>query len=214
VFDSSAALKTRTITHEVVVYSEQDTTTPVGGLILGTTWGAGIRTRIDVTQFDANVKLSLGTVAAAASIGLASASYTIEGLGVCDPQILAMLPGPGRFDETTRKRIFAAIQQVKTQFLLPKRGITSVPFRILVSSTSTHFPSPLARARAQLFAMRQIRDGVPEKTALATATKHALNGPAVTSVYRDWASVTTPNAAPSPEAMRRADAWLDSIDLG
>ena len=211
VFDASAALQTRTLTHEVTVHSEQDTTAPVGGLILGTAWGAGIRTRIDVTRINAKVKLSVGAIAAAASMGLVSASYTIEGMGLADPFILAMLPGPGRFDEPTRMRISAAIHAVKQRFLLPRRSLTSVPFRILVPNPSAHFPSPLGKARAQLFAMRQLRLGAPEAAALAGAARHALNGAVVSAVYRGWAGITSPTAAPSADVVRKADAWISSI---
>jgi hypothetical protein len=212
-FDASAAFKTRTISHEVAVFSEQDTTTPAGGLILGTTWGASIRTRIDVTNFDSKVSLSLGAVAAAASIGLVSASYTIEGIGIADPSILAMLPGPGRFDEGTRKKIFEAINMVKNDFLLPKKGISSVPFRILVSNPSLHFASPLARARAQLFAMRQLRDGLTENAALSRAGTLSLNKAAVTAAYREWAGIQSPATAPSGAVRKRAETWLEDIDL-
>jgi hypothetical protein len=212
-FDVSTALKTKTIAYDVAVYSEAVTTTPPGGLILGTWWGAGIRTRIDVTNFNAKVNLSLGAVAAAASIGLVDASYTIEGIGVADPAVLALLPGPGRFDDQAYKQILACVAKVKADYLVPQKGITSVPFMILVSNPGQTFAAPLDRARAQLFAVRRLRDGIPEAKAISGAGAAGLDAIAVQDLYRQWAGLAA-GATPSSAARDWAQNWLDSIDLG
>src|ERR1043166_1062434 len=52
--DFKTSFKSRTIAYDVVLYSEVITSSvPNGGLIYGTRWGAGLRTKIEVTNFDA-----------------------------------------------------------------------------------------------------------------------------------------------------------------
>jgi hypothetical protein len=213
--DFSTSFKSYIIAYDVVKYSEVVVEvvvgSPNGDLIYGTRWGAGIRTKIEVTNFDSKFDLTLGNIAAAASIGLVNACFTVQGLGVSDPKILGLLPGPGRFDEKTHTQIKSAINRVINDVLIPGAGLVSVPFMILVLNSRLTFAGPVLRSRSQLYTIRRIRDGVSETVAVKNAKVSAADETLVLSLYRNWAETTAENPVPNESARRRAKAWLDQV---
>jgi hypothetical protein len=218
VASASATLQTQTYAYDLMYYApgvmNNPKDQPNGGLILGTWWGAGIRTRVQVMNFDAKVQMTLGTIAAAASIGLVDASFSVEGLGMADVSMFSMLPDPGKFDQNSLKLILRAMVEIEKSVLIPKKNLVAVPFMILVSNAGQSFADPIGRAHAQLFAIRRIRDGIAQDVAIANAVAANLDPATVELVYTKWANTSPGTPVPSPTAVQNAKAWLDRAKLG
>jgi hypothetical protein len=214
VADAAASFQTRTYAYDLVYYTPVTTTTPNGDLIFGTWWGAGIRVRLEVTNFRAKVNLNLANIAAAASIGLVDASYSIEGLGIADVSIFKLLPAPGRFDDGSLKKILQAMNNVDKNILMPKKNLVAVPFMIWVANAALTFATPVDRARSQLYALRRIRDGLEQGKAVAAAKKDGIDPLLVETIYTQWALTTAASPSPSAQAITRAKVWLDRASLG
>lgn len=215
VASAATSLNGKTIAYDCFLYYEvlpEGGADPIGGLIYGTRWGSGIRTQIDVTSHQGNFDLTLGNVAAAASIGMVSASFSIQGLGFSDRSILGILPGPGRFDSQSYKQILAAIAKVRSEVLSKKKSLTPVPFMILVQDPKVSFASPITKARSYLYAIRRIKEGESEVDALIKVPSD-LDPVTVKKVFRTWAQTNDAFPIPSEKAQRSAKVWLSSAGL-
>jgi hypothetical protein len=211
--DDSANFKTQTFIHDRAYYAQGVSSAPNGGLIYGTYWGAGMRVRVNVTDYTAKAQLSLANIAAAASIGLVNASFSIEGLGIADLSVFKLLPGPGRFDEDSLKKILQAMQDVEDNLLKPKKNLVAVPFMIFVSNRNVTFGNAIQRGKSQLFAIRRIKEGLQQDEAIAAAARANVDPIVVETIYSQWARTTAATPKPDADAIRRATDWLKVADL-
>lgn len=214
--NASTSFKSKTITYDAAMYANSPIQNPPqGGLIFATRWGAGLRTHIYVTDFAAKIDVNLANVAAAASVGLVSASYRVEAFGINDRKVLKAMPPPGRFDEGSYKLILGFVDSVLRQNLIPKEKLVAVPFMIAVDNPAVTFGAPLDRARTALFAMRRIARGVGRADAIGAArTADGIDPIHVETIYTQWARTTAQQPVPSGAMVDRAQAWLDKIKLG
>jgi hypothetical protein len=214
VADASTSFQTRTFAYDLMYYAPGRTDKPNGDLIYGTFWGAGIRVRVEVTNFTAKVDLTLANIAAAASIGLVDASFSVEGLGIADVSIFKLLPPPGRFDDNSLKQILDAMNDVEANILIPKKNLVAVPFMIWVANAQLTFGDPVQRGKTQLFAIRRIKDGLEQDKAITAATNAGLDPLLVETIYTQWAGTNAGALKPTADAIRRAGDWLKTVNLG
>ena len=209
VANASTSFRSVTFTYDAARYTESGLVNPpLGGLIFGTRWGAGLRAHVYVTEFDAKVDVSLANVAAAASVGLVSASYRVDVFGVKDASLLKDMPSPGRFDQSTYKQLQAFIEAVKNKSQQATNQLVSVPFMIAVDNPTRVFAEPTQRARTALFAMRRIAQGVTRDVALKSAQDLGIDLFFVETIYREWAGTTELDLTPSKSARDEASKWL------
>jgi hypothetical protein len=212
--DASASFQTKTYAFDLMYYASSTLiSSPNGGLIYGTWWGAGLRIRIEAVNFTAKVDFNLATIAAAASIGQTDASFSIEGLGIADISIFNLLPGPGRYDDNSYKQILQAMADVENNILIPQKNLVAVPFMIWVANAGLSFGTPIDRAHAQLFAVRRIKDAVPQDQAIAAASLAGVDPATVEIVYTKWAGTSSTNLTPNATAVGRAKDWLSRSNL-
>jgi hypothetical protein len=204
--DSSSSMKSQTLTYDVALYGEVIAPVPIGGLIYGTRWGAGIRTRITVFDAESKTNMKLSSVAASTSLGLCNATYQVEGLGITSPSLLGLLPGPGRFDANGHAQLTAAIRAVVDNILKPKQSLTAVPFMIFVSNAA-FFANPIERARSFLHGVRSIAWQSDLKGALDKAER-ILDPIAIRTAYEHLAPGTADTAHPPANSIEQAKAWM------
>ena len=209
VVDTSSSYSSHTITYDVALYSEIIDSVPNGGVIYGTRWGAGLRARITVFNLDVSIDLKIGVVAAAASLGLVNASYEIEGMGISDRRLLALLPGPGRFDAKGHAELMGAIRGVVAEVLVPKKDLSPVPFMICVSNAG-FFAPPIERARSFLAGVRAVAYKNPLKSVLTDAER-ALDPIAIETSYRQLCGDLLADSGPPPESVESAKKWLSPL---
>src|SRR5579871_811233 len=202
IVDQSSSFKSTTITYDVALYSESLDAQGNGDVIYGTRWGAGLRARITVYDFSFKPALSIGTVAAAASLGMVDASYQIEGIGISDPSLLKMLPDPGRFDEKSHGQLMDAVKQVESTILAKKQGLTAMPFMIYVANAA-FVQEPIERARSFLFGARAVAQKNDLKSALAKA-EESLDTVAIRTAWDHWCPNTPDNHGPPPAGIENA----------
>ncbi len=211
IVDRSSSFNSTTITYDVALYSEALDSQGNGDIIYGTRWGAGLRARITVRDYQSKTTMSLSSVAAAASLGLVDASYQIEGIGISDPSLLKLLPDPGRFDEKSHGQLMDAVKQVETSILATKQGLTAMPFMIYVANAA-FVQEPVDRARSFLFGARALAEKNPLRGALARADQ-SVDAVAVRTVYQKWADGTPEDHGPPQAAIDAATSWLQACGL-
>lgn len=206
VVDIASRYSSVVIAYDVALFSETPLGTPPNGFIYGTRWGAGLRTRVTVFNFDVKSDFKLGTIAAAASLGLCEASFHVEGMGISSPEILSYLPGPGRFDEHSHSEIMKAIDKVRKEVLAPKKGLTAVPLMILVPSAA-FVSNPIVRAQSFLYGVRGVAYGKSLNFSLEEAGV-SYDPIAIRTVYARYCPKAGDDETPGKDSSDQAKDWL------
>ncbi len=192
------------------VASADSATKPTDANIVNKTrWGYGLRIMFRVQQLDASASLNFATIGANVQLGLLSASYEVQTLGLGPLALTAILDGISQFG-TINRDTFAdlnttVIDNVKKVIADPQAILTVRPLAVQVN-----FPveqNPIDKAQSEVFAMRRIREGTDLKDALAKA---GLNRSVddIRAVYLKVAGNIPEDQKPPQSARDFAKAWL------
>jgi hypothetical protein len=204
--DIASAYNSWLFTYDAMAYAETKANPPNGGLIFATRWGAGFRMTLRVWDFDAKAGVSLGIVAASAELGIVNASFEIAGFGFSNPDVLNLLPGPGRFDRKNYQRILDAGNAIQKYLKdhAADPSIKAVPFQVLMATPASGELD--AAAHSVVFAMRAIADDQSLAEALESENASRFDRAVVKAVYAKHA--TGPLHSPTDDEESFAEAWL------
>lgn len=205
--DLATAYKSWTLTYDAVLFTETQASPPLGGLVFGTRWGAGFRLNIHMWDVTSKLDLSLPWVAAGVELGLLRTSFEIEGIGFSDRNLFKLLPGPGRFDFDAYKRVLDATEAIKAYLGSNTDNLTPLPLQVLIGAPQ--LPSPIANARAILYAAKMIERHVPFSEAWSAASGGGIEKEVLRSTYKQFVKDFTPDKAPTESDAGRAERWLD-----
>ena len=180
-------------------------TTPIGGKIYGTRWGAGLRVILKVSEFQQKAELKFGAIAAAAELGLAKVEYQIRGIGISTPSILKVLPGPGEFDFNSYNQILEAASKVKRYMADNHDQLKPEPFQVFMSEESNQ--DLFRETQSVIFAARNVTSRKPLAEAIANAGGR-FSVDIITAFYLKM-GLTDDNARPSRDDRREASDFLD-----
>jgi|GEM_PF-838224 len=209
VFDTAASGETKSLTYNFVWHElrtiEKD---PVGGLIWGTRWGAGIRVHLRTKTLATNAKLTLGAVAAQVELGEADSRFEVETFGITDQSFIAELPGPGRLDQAAADTLTKLGDKLH-DYTVKQRKAKLVPRPYELLAPPDFFQIPVYNALSFVFAAAQMKKGVSYDQALKTAAKFDNVSPLkVHRLYAKWGAPLNGDA-PSKAIVERAAKFLD-----
>jgi hypothetical protein len=181
-------------------------TPPVGGILWGTKWGAGLRITVRVQTSQSQLNLTLAELGTRVELGTLSASFETETFGIAAGSYIAKLPRPGRLDNATVKVLLSAADEIKNAGAAIKATWTPLPFRVQLPRSV--FSNQVYGALSTAFAARQIRNGTSYAQAVAKAKAHPhASWLAVHHLYESLALSLDDKAV--PEAQRHvADLYL------
>ncbi len=196
------------LTYEVMMFSDKVSTKPVGGKIYGTRWGAGLRVMLKVANVDINAeaKLTFGAIAASAQLGMASVEYEINVIGINDPKIVSLLPGPGEFNFESYSKILDAADEVKKYMSKKDAKLEAKPFQVFL--TDDFKRDVFKDSQSVIFACRQVMN----KTNLLNALKKAdsrYNKEIIKSTYKKF-GINDQTERPNKDKRVKAEHFLNA----
>ncbi|WP_306349831.1 hypothetical protein [Flavobacterium sp. '19STA2R22 D10 B1'] len=150
------AYKSFFLSYEAMLFTEKISTQPIGGKIYGTRWGAGLRVILKISDVQANASFNFGMIAAASELGLANVEYEINGIGINNPAILEVLPGPGQFNFDNYTKILNAADEIRKYMAKNPGQLRAEPFQVFISDELES--DVLKDSQAVIFAANQLRD--------------------------------------------------------
>ncbi|HOX57896.1 MAG TPA: hypothetical protein PLC99_13495 [Verrucomicrobiota bacterium] len=143
---------------------------PVGGLVWGTKWGAGLRVKLRILTTTSHASLGLPQIATQIELGSLQASFEAETFGIPDPRLAAGLPGPGRLGKAALKDLLKVADRIKKDADNNNTGDWSaLPFRVQLPRSA--FEDRVYEALSTSFAAHQIKRGVSYANAVEAARK-------------------------------------------
>jgi hypothetical protein len=206
--------RTRVLVREVSTWDEHMPPLQTPGTVIGTRWGVGFRIVVAVTGFEADVSLDLNRIKAAVQIGAATASYSIEGIGIAEPSFFSHVPGPGQFDQETMDAIEGTADALANWIATHEKDAVSraVPFHV-----ATRHPLEFTEsvdARAVYFAVTRIHKRRPFHMARDGAVFRDIDVGVLKNVYREFCGAQIlVHGIPSPAQKRAAEEWLAEAGL-
>ncbi|MDQ1638800.1 MAG: hypothetical protein QOF62_2139 [Pyrinomonadaceae bacterium] len=174
-----------------------------------TRWGYGLRILFRARQLDTSVKLNLAILGAAVELGLASASYEVQTIGLGPMALGAILDGISQFG-TLRGDTYHDLNTTvigNISKLIKDHAAEFVPRPIAVQLRIPVEQDPIPKAHTEVFAMRRVREGLSIKDAVARAGgKYDEN--VIRAVYRKIAPGLQDTKPPSESAKDKAKQWL------
>jgi len=209
VFTGSGKLHENAFWLDAVAFADSPTRTTNENIVKKTRWGYGLRMMFRAQQLDASVKLSFPLLGAHVDLGLASASYEVQTIGLGAQALASVLGSLSQFG-TLRGDTFHDLNTTVindlTQ-LIAQHGTEFHPRPLAVQVKIPLELDPIVKARSEVFAMRRIREAASLKDALARAGA-AHNADAIRAVYRKIAG-DLPETQPPPKSAREtAKEWL------
>jgi hypothetical protein len=192
--------------YEAMVYSERIVETPIGDLVYGTRWGAGLRISLTVQDISSNGKVNFGALAANSELGKLNVEYEINGIGINKPEILDVLPGPDKFDTKSYNEILNAVDVVKKYMADNKDDLEPQPFQIFVADERNQSTNIFDESKSVYFAIQNIRKRNSLKTALENNSGFLKS--IIRSTYRKF-DIIDENLKPSREMKRKARLFFN-----
>ncbi|WP_124981010.1 hypothetical protein [Nonlabens xiamenensis] len=201
----NGSFKSFVLSYEAMLYTDKITSTPIGGKIYGTRWGAGLRVLLKVSEIKSNADFKFGAIAAAAELGLAKVEYEINGIGISKPSILKSLPGPAEFNFDSYNKILEAAEKVRRYMADNHEELKPEPFQVYVSDEINN--DIYRDARSVIVAARNIisRNSLQEAISNA-AGKYNID--IITGFYLKM-GIANENERPSRDDKRAAIDFLD-----
>jgi len=190
--------------YEAMLFTEKVTETPLGGQIYGTRWGAGLRVMLRVTDIKSKFDLNFGAIAASSELGLSRVEYEIHGIGIRNPEILSVLPGPSEFNFSTYKKIIDAVDTVKGYMAQQAKDLTPQPFQVFLREDVNQ--DVFTETRAILFAAKQITQRKSLAEALETADA-GYNRNTIRAVYARF-NIFEDSLVPTREQKKQAEEFV------
>jgi hypothetical protein len=194
---------------DAVAYADSAVVANPQNIVSQTRWGYGLRILFRARQLSTTVKLNFAIIGAAVDLGLASASYEVQTIGLGPLALGAVLDGLSQFG-TLRGDTFHDLNTTVIQNLtklIRDHSSELTPRPIAVQLRIPVEQDPIPKARTEVFAMRRIREGSTIKDALARAAgKYDEN--VIRTVYRKLAPGLKDTDAPPDSAKAKAKEWL------
>ena len=201
----SGSFKSFFLSYEAMLYTEKITTTPIGGRIYGTRWGAGLRVVLKVSDIQSNASFNFGAIAASAELGLAKVEYEINGIGINSPHILKVLPGPGQFNFENYSKIIDAAEKVKKFMGDNPDKLMPQPFQVYMSDDMNK--DIFKDSQSVIYAARNVMGRNTLSDALANA--RGKFSPEIIQGFYAKIGILEDNQKPSREDRREASEFLD-----
>lgn len=201
----NANFKSFCLSYEAMLFTEKIVSIPMGGQIYGTRWGAGLRVLLKVSDIETKSSFKFGSVAAAAQLGLAKVEYEITGIGISDPAILKVLPGPGEFNFENYNKIIAAADSVKQYMADNPTKLNPEPFQVFMSDDINK--DVFKDSQSVLFAARNVMSRNTLAEALANA-KNTFNAEIITGFYGKM-GIFDSETKPTRDDKQEAQSFLD-----
>jgi hypothetical protein len=178
-------------------------------IVSQTRWGFGLRILFRARQLSSSVKLNFAILGAAVDLGLASASYEVQTIGLGPMALGSVLEGLSQFG-TLRGDTFHDLNTTVLQNMIKLIREHSKEFTPRPVAVQLRIPAeidPLPKARTEVFTMRRLREGSSIKEALARAAgKYDEN--VIRAVYRKLAPGLKDADAPPDSVRAKAKQWL------
>jgi len=194
---------------DAVASADSATKTTDENIVNKTRWGYGLRIMFRIRQLDASASSGFGAIGANVQLGLVSASYEVQTLGLGPLALTAILDGISPFGTLNRDTFqdlnTKVIDNVKTVIADPHASLTVRPLAVQVK-----FPveqNPIDKARIEVFTMRRIREGTDLKDALARAGL-SRSPDVIRAVYLKVAGDIPEDQKPPQSARDFAKMWL------
>lgn len=174
-----------------------------------TRWGYGLRIMFRARQLSTSVNLNFALIGAAIDYGLASASYEVQTVGLGPMALGAVLNGLSQFG-TLRGDTFHELNTTVINNLskhIEENSGELTPRPIAVQLRIPVEQDPIPKARAEVFAMRRIRDGSSIKEALERASGR-YDENVIRLVYKTLAPGLKDTDTPPNGAKTKAKEWL------
>lgn len=201
----SGSFKSFCLSYEAMLYTEKITTTPIGGKIYGTRWGAGLRVILKISDIQSKANFNFGAIAAAAELGLAKVEYEINGIGISSPSILKVLPGPGEFNFENYNKIIQAAEKVKKFMSDNSDKLKAEPFQVFMSDEVNK--DVFKDSQSVLYAARNVMSRNSLAEALANASGR-FSPEIITGFYAKM-GILEDNTKPTRDDKREAQSFLD-----
>jgi hypothetical protein len=146
----------RVIVRDYAVWGESRRTQQARGYITATRWGFGARLTVTLSDIRTDFKVNIQSAALAVELGLAKASFEVQGFGISDPVILQSLPVPGRFDSEALAQITEAEEDIRKYIIDNLDDLEPVPLAIQLKGGIV---DQRTHARTVLFAARRLASG-------------------------------------------------------
>jgi len=173
-------------------------------------WAVGLRIALRMTEIKSTAAFTFAAVAAQAELRLANVYYRVEGLGLDDATIEALLEVPieQSFNAQTYLKIQAAIGKLAAHL---KNTPDLVPSEYSVPLPRIAAVDPLVRARTVNYAMAKIARRIDLATAQRSARDSGLDPAGIAVVYATFVrGAYEGDGSPVPEVAARANNWLTS----
>lgn len=199
------SFKSFCLNYEAMLYTEKITSTPIGGKIYGTRWGAGLRVVLKISDIESKANFNFGAIAAAAELGLARVEYEITGIGISKPTILKALPGPAEFNFTNYNKILEAAEKVRKYMADHSEELNPEPFQVFMSDEINK--DIFADSQAVIYAARNVvsRNTLSE----AIANSSGLYSPDIITGFYAKVGVLDDDIRPTREDKLEAKSFLD-----
>jgi len=202
---ANGSFKSFCLSYEAMMFTEKITTTPIGGKIYGTRWGAGLRVVLKVTDIQSKADFNFGAIAAAAELGLAKVEYEINGIGISKPSILKVLPGPGEFNFENYNKILEAADKVKKYMADYSDELKPEPFQVFMSDEVNK--DIFKDSQSVIYAARNVMSRNTMSEALSNS--RGMFSPEIITGFYSKIGIFHDDAKPSREDKREAQSFLD-----
>lgn len=178
-------------------------------IVSQTRWGYGLRILFRARQLSSEVDLNFALLGASVDLGLATASYEVQTIGLGPLALAAILDGLSQFGalrgETFHDLNTTVIQNLVK--LIREHSSELTPRPVGVQLRIPAELDPLPKARTEVFAMRRIREGSSIRQALSRAAgKYDEN--VIRGVYRKIAPGLRDDQEPPESAKSKAKEWM------
>lgn len=201
-FDSS--FNATLLTYEAMLYSEKIVQVPIGGKIYGTRWGAGLRVSLKITDLQLKGDFDFAAIAAKSELKLVNCEYDITAIGIPDPSILKLLPGPGSFNISNYKKIMDACESVKN-YMADTQNLIAKPFQVFISDDINR--DYLKDSKSVHFAVKMISDEKTLREAIQIS-KNRFNNSIIKGVYTKF-NILDEKMKPNSIQVDEADDYYD-----
>jgi hypothetical protein len=196
---------------DAIAYADSATTPTVDNIVNKTRWGYGLRILFRAQQLDARFNLTFATIGAGVQLGLASASYEVQTIGLGPQALVAILGGLSQFGtlngDTFHELNTTVIKNLSALIATPGNAFDARPLEVQVQFALEL--DPVLKARWEVFAMRRIRAGSNLNDALARAgTIGAMTSATIRTVYQEVAGNIPDAQQPPKSAQDQATTWL------
>jgi len=172
-------------------------------------WGYGLRILFRARQLDTSVKLNFAILGAAVELGLATASYEVQTIGLGPTALGAILDGISQFGtlrgDTYHDLNTSVINNISK--LIKDHADELAPRPIAVQLRIPVEQDPIPKAHTELFAVRRIRGGMSIRDALIRAAGN-YDENVIRAVYRKFAPGLQDTQTPPESAKEKAKQWL------